>query len=203
VTRAERLHFDGSITGLGTASGTRLVVGLWSRTPFGPIADVMVERADGHRVLLAPRAEVAEFIAATYAFDEVCIEPVAVTSTSDGWALRSPSLVLDVTLGRRTGIGRLLCLVPRPVARSPAWCRAVDPVARRVRSGVRTIGTAGGGRREFYCALDEHAVARVQAHWHGADLGELRAVTPPVRFGFASTPEQPAQVRVTTVIEPS
>ena len=38
-----RLRFDGLIAGIGTAAQTRLVVGLWARTPFGPIVDVMVE----------------------------------------------------------------------------------------------------------------------------------------------------------------
>ena len=30
----------------------------------------------------------------------------------------------------------------------------------------------------------------------GEELGELRPVTPPVRFGFASTPQDPSLVRV-------
>jgi hypothetical protein len=33
----------------------------------------MIERADGHRVLLAPTRAVGEFVAATYRFDEVRI----------------------------------------------------------------------------------------------------------------------------------
>ena len=55
----------------------------------------MVETAAGHRVLLAPRQEVADFIASTYSFDEVRIEPIAVVD--DGrWQVRSPSLSLDL-----------------------------------------------------------------------------------------------------------
>lgn len=73
----DRLRFDGAITGAGTASGTRLVVGTWAHSPFGPIVDVMIEDADGTRALLAPTVEVAEFVAATYHFDAVRIESTA------------------------------------------------------------------------------------------------------------------------------
>lgn len=76
-TVARTLRFDGVIAGLGTDSGTRLVVGMWSASPFGAIADVMIEDAGGHRTLLAPRQEVADFIAATYVFDEIRVEAIA------------------------------------------------------------------------------------------------------------------------------
>jgi hypothetical protein len=63
-------------------------------------------------------------------------------------------------------------------------------------SGVRTRGTAGGGRREWYSAQDMHRIKAVSARFDGVDLGDLRPVDPPVRFGFASTPEEPSLVRV-------
>jgi hypothetical protein len=196
-----RSRFDGLIAGIGTASGTRLVIGMWARTPLGPIVDAMVETADGHRVLVAPREEVADYIAATYRFDEIRVEPTTLALTAEGWTVGSPSLHLTAALGRRTAVGRLLRLVPAPVARSPWWCRTIDPAARMLRPGVRTVGSAGGGRREFYCAFDERAIASVDAAWDGAELGALRPVTPPVRFGFGSSPRRPALVRVTTLID--
>ncbi|PAZ09762.1 hypothetical protein CLM62_44450 [Streptomyces sp. SA15] len=52
--RRPRLRFDGSIAGMGTSSGTRLVLGHWQRSPFGPFSDVMIERADGERLFGAP-----------------------------------------------------------------------------------------------------------------------------------------------------
>lgn len=73
------LFFSGRIAGWGTTSGTRLVVGRWATSPFGAFADVMVERPDGERLLLAPTAEVAELVASTYAFDRVEVVPVRVT----------------------------------------------------------------------------------------------------------------------------
>ncbi|MGW5372453.1 hypothetical protein ACWES4_30080, partial [Streptomyces sp. NPDC004011] len=57
--RPAPLRFDGWIAGAGTSSGTRLVLGHWLRSPFGPFSDVMLERADGHRLLLAPTPETA------------------------------------------------------------------------------------------------------------------------------------------------
>jgi hypothetical protein len=194
-------RFDGAIAGIGTASGIRLVVGMWPVSPFGSVVDAMIERTDGSRLLIAPRPDVAAFIAATYNFDEVRIEPTSLQIVGRSWTIAAASLRVSIHTGRRTATGQLLSLVPRPLARSRWWCRAIDPIARRVRPGVRTFGTAGNGRREYYCALDEHSLTHVSAELDGADLGQLRAVTPPVRFGFGSTPSTPSLVRVTTLIE--
>ncbi len=195
------LRFDGTIAGIGTEAGVRLVIGMWRSTPYGPIADVMIERPDGYRILIAPSDEVGAFIAGTYRFDEVRVEPVTLHVDGAVRRLRTTSLTLDLETGSRTRLGRLLALLPRRVARSRAWCRLIDPVARVVRHGVRTTGTAGNGRREWYCATDEHHVVRVIAVLDGAALGGLRPVAPPVRFGFASTPPHPSAVEVTTWIE--
>ena len=52
--RVSRLRFAGRIAGVGSTSGVRVVVGHWHSSPLGAFADVMVETASGHRVLLAP-----------------------------------------------------------------------------------------------------------------------------------------------------
>jgi hypothetical protein len=72
---------------------------------------------------------------------------------------------------------------------------------RRLRAGVQTVGTAGGGRREYYCAADEHLIESAQASFDGFGLGRLRPVLPAVQFGFASAPPTPSAVRVTTLID--
>lgn len=195
-----RQRFDGRIAGVGSDSGVRLVVGHWERTPLGSFSDVMVETSAGHRVLLAPRPEVAEFIEATYTFDEVRLEPVEVTTGVDGWTVRSPSLSLDVSTGRRTVLGRLLRLVPRVVATSPTWCAVTDPVARLLLRGVRTRGAAREGRREYYGATDMHHVVAASGRFDGVDLGGLRPVHPPCRFGFSSTPARPSVTSVVTTV---
>ncbi len=197
---ARSLRFHGRIAGLGTTSGTRVVVGHWDRTHLGSFSDAMVETAQGHRVLLAPTPEVAEFICATYAFDEVRVEPVAVDASDDRWRLESTSLTLHVDLGGRTPLGRLLRLVPRRLAASPAWATVVDPVARVVLRGVRTRGTALEGRREFYGATDARRVTGVAGEFDEAALGSIAPVDPPCRFGFSSTPRTPSVTDVVTTV---
>jgi hypothetical protein len=197
VTGHTRWGFRGAIAGVGTTSGVRVVVGRWDESPYGAFADAMVETAGGHRVLVAPTAEVADFVASTYTFDEVRVEPVAI----DGWQLRSSSLALDLTTGRRTALGRLLRLVPRGLAEAPAWCAVTDPVARVVLRGVRTRGSAGNGRREWYGATDAHEITAASGTFDGVDLGRLAPVTPPPRFGFSSTPPRPSVTTVVTTVE--
>ncbi len=149
-------RFAGQITGVGTTSGVRAVVGRWRTSPLGAFADVMVENAAGHRVLLAPDERVAEFVAATYTFDEVRIEPVRVTG-DQVLAVRTPSLRLEVGVGRRTALGAALRLVPARVATAPAWTGLTDPVARVLVPGVRTRGSA---RRRAARVLRRHGRAR-------------------------------------------
>jgi hypothetical protein len=164
------------------------------------MADVMVERPGGHRILLAPSDEIASFVAGTYDFDEVRTEPNRFSITGSRWSVAATSLHVEFDVGRRTAVGQLLSLVPRPVARSRWWCRSIEPIASRIRPGVHTLGSAGGGRREYYAALDEHEITHVHAVLDGSALGAVRAVRPPVRFGFGSAPPRPALVRVTTTV---
>lgn len=195
-----RLRFDGWIAGVGTASGTRLVLGHWPRSPFGPFSDVMLEREDGHRLLLAPTRRTADFIAGTYTFDEVRVVPVRVRVTGDHWAVTAGALLdLRFTVGRRSRPGLLLRAVPGPLAAWTGWTTLTDPLAR-VLLGARTRGSAGGGRREWYGARDAHRLTAARAVHEGRDLGSLAPVEPAVRFGFGSTPRTPGLVRITTTV---
>jgi hypothetical protein len=200
VTRV-RERFTGRIAGTGSTSGVRIVVGRWDASPWGAFADVMVEDAAGHRVLLAPDQRVREFVAATYSFDEHVIEPVAVQDTADGWQVATPSLSLRLVVGGRTPLGALLGVLPARIATSPVWCAAVDPVARVVLRGVRTRGTAGNDRREWYGATSVVAVTAVSGRWRDVDLGAVAPVHPPCRFGFSSTPRRPSVTSVVTTTE--
>ncbi len=198
----ERRRFRGRIAGVGSTSGVRVVVGRWLESPFGAFADAMVERADGHRVLLAPSEEVADLVSTTYTFDEVRIEPfeVACASGSAPWQVGSPSLALSLEVGGRTGLGRLLRVVPPALATSPAFATLADPFARVVMRGVRTRGVAQAGRHEYYGATDVRAVTAMAGRFDGVDLGSLAPVDPPCRFGFSSTPRRPSVTEVTTTI---
>jgi hypothetical protein len=199
------LRFDGWIAGVGTTSGHRFVIGMWPRSPFGPISDVMHEDPTGHRRLTAPSTRVADFVAATYRFDDVnvatvTVRPVDGSASGGALAVTAGDLRLTVTVGRRSAVGWLLRAVPRPVARSTWWVSAVDVPARVVLRGVRTRGTAGGDRREWYAALDNHLVVAAGGRLGATDLGSLADVRPPVRFGFGSVPRRPSLTRVVTTV---
>ena len=193
-------YFDGAIAGMGTASGARIVVGFWPGSPLGSFADVMFETAAGHRILLAPNQECADYVRQTYRFDEVWVVPVVYVREALSWQVSAGPLTLIFTTGKRGPLGWLLQAVPRSIARSRWWATLIDPVARVVMKGVRTRGTAGSNRSEWYSALDAHPIKSLSAYWKGDDLGELRPVDPPVTFGFGSTPVRPTLVRIRTTI---
>ncbi|MBV9832737.1 MAG: hypothetical protein JOZ82_14180 [Marmoricola sp.] len=193
-----RDRFVGAIAGAGSTSGVRVVVGRWDRSPLGSFADVMVAEPSGRRVLLAPSPEVAEYVGATYSFDEVVVGPVGVSA---GWHVSAPGLSLSLEAGARSPLGWLLRAQPRALATSIWWSHVTDPVARLVLPGVRTRGSAGGGRRETYGATDLHRVTALRGEWRGTDLGELAPVTPEPGFGFGSTPRRPGVTTVVTTVE--
>jgi len=191
--------FAGHIAGIGTSSGTRVVVGMWDTSPFGTFADVMLEQPSGHRILLAPRQDVADFVASTYAFDEIRIEPVSVARDGE-WSVHARSLQVRFTPGRRLWMSPLLSLVPWPLRRSSTWARVCNPFARRLMPGVQTYGTAGGGRTEWYAATSVRRLTAARATWEGDELGDLAPVTPAVRFGFASSPARPTLTALTSYV---
>lgn len=193
-------RFSGQIAGVGSASGVRVVVGWWRESPLGEFADVMVETAQHKRLLLAPSGTVADFVARTYTFDEIRIEPVTATRDAARWRLRTPSLTLDLALGRRRLLGWLLQAVPGRLATAPAFTAMTDPVARVAMRGVRTRGAASLGRQEFYAATDVRAVTSLAGSLEGQPLGELAPVDPPCHFGFSSTPRAPSVTSVTTTV---
>jgi hypothetical protein len=193
-------RFSGHIAGVGSTSGTRVVLGHWQETPMGPFSDVMVETRAGHRVLLAPNGEVAAFIAGTYTFDELRVEPVSVDVAGREWRVESPSLTLGLLAGGPTPLGRLLGVVPRRLAARPTWCTVTDPLARLMLRGVRTRGTARAGRREFYGVTGAWSLVSASGAFDGHDLGHLAPVDPPCRFGFSSTPRRPTLATVVTTV---
>lgn len=193
-------RFEGRIAGFGTTQGTRFVIGMWERSPFGSVTDVMVERADGVRTLLAPTGELAEYIAATYAFDEVRVAPVERFRVDGGLRVLSDDLDLRVRIGGIPPLGRLLRSVPRPIAVHPVWLTAIEPIARRLVSGVHTAGSAGGGRREYYGVTMLRRITAVTGTFDGVELGGIAPLHPPVRFGFSSAPADPQLADVVTTI---
>ncbi|RKR76678.1 hypothetical protein [Frondihabitans australicus] len=213
-------RFTGRIAGVGTrlagsgapdradgAPGPRFVVGMWAESPLGRFCDVMVETPAGRRILLAPRDDVADYVSGTYTFDEVRVMPVSWRKIDGGLGVTAGD-VLDLRLGigAITPLGMLLRAVPRPLATSPAWLTAIDPVARLLVPGAATAGSAGGGRREFYGVTLARRITSLTGTvvlTHGTAAQELTGpapLAPPVRFGFASAPAAPTLVDVTTTI---
>lgn len=195
----ETWSFTGHIAGLGTSRGLRVVVGLWDESPFGPVADAMVEDASGHRTLIAPTPALGDFIAATYTFDNIVIEPIQRV----GWAISSPSLRVSFVPGRRAPVGWPLRAIPRRVRDAQRWARVIDPIARRVMPGVRTFGTAGSSRTEWYAARDAWQITDAEIVWSGANQGPLAPVDPPVHFGFGSAPRRPTLTALTSFVQVS
>ena len=212
--RSRSWRFTGRIAGWGTACGTRLVLGTWHRSPLGAFADVMVEQPDGERLLLAPTAEIAEFVGSTYRFDTTLLGPVTVTFPAtygrplDGtptaagqiWQIDAGPLSARLRVGGRPPLGRLLRAVPGRLAAAPGFTLLTDPVARMALGGVRTRGSAGGGRTEFYGATGLHRLVAAETRWQGEDLGPLRPLDPPVRFGFGSAPLRPSITDIVTTV---
>jgi hypothetical protein len=198
---AVRWRFDGEIAAFGTTAGYRIVIGQWPVSPFGPFSDVMLEAPEGTRLLIAPNHEVAHFVASCYCFDSVEVNPVGVLRQPGRLEVIAGQLQATMTVGRRGWLGLLLRAVPRFVATAPAWAALVDPLARAMLPGVRTRGSAEGGRKEWYGAWDLHPLVSVTASWRGADLGAMTDVFPHVRFGFGSAPRQPSVVRLTTTVQ--
>lgn len=192
--------FGGRILGVGSTSRTRVVVGMWDTSPLGAFADCMVALPTGRRILLAPTEEVATYIADTYDFDEVRIEDVGCRASANTLAVEAASLILDVELGGPTGLGRLLRLIPARLGRSTTFAAMCDPVARVALRGVRTRGTAGNGRTEFYAASDLRSVRSISGRFQSTDLGDLADVWPEPGFGFSSTPRTPGLTSVTTTV---
>lgn len=205
MSSTRRVRFHGHIVGAGTEEGTRLVLGSWMRTPHGAFADVMVQRANGQRILLAPDDWVAEFVTATYTFDDVRVVPVRLSRTGTGrgsqWSVEAGPLTWSFKVGARSALGHLLLAVPRAIGATCTVARITDPVAARLVPGVRTLGTAGQGRTEWYAAHDIHTLTDSTVHWGSETLGRLAEVLPAPTFGFSSTPTTPSVTAVTTTIE--
>lgn len=66
--------------------------------------------------------------------------------------------------------------------------------------GVRTLGTAGNDRTEWYAAYDLHTITHSRATWDDQDLGCLTDMTPAPDFGFSSTPRRPSLTALTSTV---
>ena len=201
LARRDRAHFTGWIAGFGTDSGHRVVIGHWRTSPYGAVTDVMVEDPAGHRTLYAPTPQLAEFLTAAYGFHDVQVARCRARRSGPCWTIQAGPLQIWFAIGRRNLLGWLLRAMPVALARTVWWVGLMDLPARWLLPGVRTRGRTRDGRRQWYGAHDLHPIIAADAALHGLDLGALRAVQPPVGFGFGSVPHRPSLVHLTTMIE--
>ncbi|WP_299166563.1 hypothetical protein [uncultured Arthrobacter sp.] len=199
---AETEQFVGHIAGLGTTSGVRIVIGMWTSSPLGSFTDVMVQSAEGTRTLLAPTSAIADYVAGAYSFDIVRTVPLTVSMGEDSLALDAGPLSVRAELGDVTAVGRLLGLIPRAIGTDPRWLKAINPIAKILMPGVRTAGSTKDGRQQFYGVTGARLITSAAASWAGDPLGVLTNVRPRVGFGFSSVPKKPQVVDVTTTVLP-
>ena len=153
------------------------------------MTDLMWATPAGERRLVASTDEVAAFVSAVYGFDRTDVSPLDCHVDDDRLDLSAPGL--EVELHLRAGPGW------RIPFRRPAWFtrRVEAPVARRL-LGVRVYGVSPSGVREWYRADVYRPVVEARASVGGRDLGGLRPLDPPVRFGFSEPPRRPSMVWV-------
>lgn len=201
-----RHRMEGIIAAAGFASGDRVVVGHWSRSPVGALSDVMWAAGDGTRTLFAPTDAAATFITAVYDFDAVVVGPVSVAGDErrieavissggghGGAGCGDDERRVDMSAGPGWNIP--------PRRRPAALTRWVEAPLARALMGVHTYGTSPRGVREWYQATAWRPVRSARASIGGRDLGALSPIHPPCRFGFSEAPRRPSITVVRPLLE--
>ncbi|MBK5224304.1 MAG: hypothetical protein JJE52_15805 [Acidimicrobiia bacterium] len=182
----------GVIASTGFASGDRVVVGHWHRSPIGPFSDVMWGRADGTRVLLSQDRRSEELITAVYEFDHCEVVPVQVRHEPRRLDLDAGPLRVTFVAGR---------LWPIPLRR-PAWfTRLVEAPIARATMGVRTYGVSPTGVREWYRADGYRRLLAVDGTNGGVGMGPFGPLDPPLGVGFTDPPGHPSLVLVRPLLQ--
>jgi hypothetical protein len=201
-------RFVGMIAACGFASGDQVVVGVWRDSPLGSFVDVMWIDPRGRRTLLAPDADVRDYVGGVYRFDEQRV--VGLRGGWDGTAVDvdADGLRLRLEPAPRDWRSWVFAARPRLLRRSPAWLtfedRLVVPLAGPLLGGgpgVRLAGTTPGGRREWFGVDDYRPLAEGRLWVEGRDAGPVRALRPGLGVGLSDFPTAPALVQLTTIIE--
>lgn len=190
-TSSTSVRLDGVIGAAGFAGGDRVVVGHWTRSPVGPLSDVMWASPSGVRTLYAPSAAGADFVTSVYAFDAVVVDPDLVV-VGDGRSLTVTLPSIDARVALVAGPGWHI-----PPPRRPAWLtRWVEAPIARALMGVETYGVSPTGVEEWYQATAWRPIVEARATVAGRDLGGLARIDPPCRFGFSEPPATPSITQV-------
>ena len=206
-------RYHGAIAGASFTSGETVVVGLWRASPLGPFVQVMWVRhrrlrGAAERILLTPREHVRQAVVALYDFDESRVVGVRGGFAGGVVAVEAGPLRLRLQVAPRDWRSWLLALRPEVLLRRPWWVTLEDRLARPLvgrllggGAGVRAAGTAPGGQREWYGALDWRAIAAGSLQVDGLDAGALTDLPADLGVGMSSFLTRPALVNVVTTVE--
>ena len=184
--------FEGRISSSGFASGDRIVIGDWKKSPLGSFTNVMWAKPDGARVLLSPSQKHADYVSALYNFEEVHIVPIEVIRQSKSIEIKAAPLDIKLHWGMEFGLS-----IPRP-----RWfISTVEQWFAKVFFGTSTHGLTCNGLREWYCIYSLSRIKHASAVCDGVDLGNLSNFEINACFGFSEPPKKPSSVRLRSIIE--
>ncbi|MEC9120366.1 MAG: hypothetical protein VYC33_03460 [Candidatus Thermoplasmatota archaeon] len=184
--------FEGRISSSGFASGDRIVIGDWKKSPLGAFTNVMWAKPDGTRVLLSPSQKHADYVSALYNFEEVHITRIEVIRQSNSIEIKAPPLDIKLNWGMEFGLQ-----IPRP-----RWfISTVEQWFAKIFFGTSTHGLTCNGLREWYCIYSLSKIKHATAVCEGVDLGNPSNFEINACFGFSEPPKKPSSVRLRSIIE--
>jgi uncharacterized membrane protein len=183
--------FKGRITSSGFESGDRIVVGAWKESPFGEFTDIMWAKKDGSRILIAPTKEVADYVDAMYSFDEIKIQDIEVKQLERALSVTCDSMKLDFEWNKGW---------PIPFKRSLFFIATVELLFARIFFGTQTHGVTKNQRKEWYAIDRVSKLTKASATIGGTNVGDLRPLSEPCKFGFSEAPKKPSSCEVRTHI---
>lgn len=188
----QRQELEGTIWSFGFASGHRIVIGNWNRSPIGAFCDAMVAEPSGRRVLYANQTA-TEYVQSIYRFDATRVATADASTSSDLTTLEFRCA--DLELACKTG--RAMRLIRRP-----AWfTRYLEAPAARILFGVQLYGVSPTGVREWYRIDAVRFIAAATATIGNEALGDIGRVEPACNFGFSEPLRRPSAVEVRTSLE--
>lgn len=184
--------FEGRISSSGFASGDRIVIGDWKKSPLGSFTNVMWAKPDGTRVLLSPSQKHADYVSALYNFEEVHIAPIEVIRQSKSIEIKAPPLDIKLRWGMEFGL---------PIPRPRWFISTVEQWFAKVFFGTSTHGLTCNGLKEWYCIYYLSKIKHASAYLDGKNLGNARNFEINACFGFSEPPKKPSSVRLRSMIE--
>lgn len=147
---------------------------------------------DNERVLLTATDDAAAFITSIYAFDQIRIGPLDVSSDGTHTMVDGHGIQIKLLGGRLRPFR-----IPRPLS----FTRYIEaPIARGL-MGVETYGTSPTGATEWYQTRGWRWVIAGEAVLNGRNLGTAGPIARPLSVGFSEPPARPSIVSVKVTID--